>query len=325
MKKRRSQLNDFEAVLKYYGLFYDAESYKTVCPFHNDVNASLKIDLDDKFFYCFGCNVHGSTLDLVALFNPQMNKLEQMIELTRILKNYNTHYSGRRITALDSSFSETERKPISTEQSKIYYYNLPDTDWLNISEEDEETKEYIVDRGFRPEFLNCCGAKINCNKYYPIIFPMYDNNAFRGYVCRTTDKEIETQRKYLYNKGFTRRNTLCGNYKNARTVVLVEGFIDMLKATQLGVQNAVAILGWKITKEQINKFTKAGVRNIICSLDNDECGRKGFNYLKTLNFNVVRLKYPVGIKDFGDVDEELFNNKIKEQILVNGGKINERN
>ena len=41
---------------------------------------------------------------------------------------------------------------------------------------------------------------------------MIDNGKFKGWVCRTTDKDIEKKRKYLYNKGFRRAETLVGSY-----------------------------------------------------------------------------------------------------------------
>ena len=65
------------------------------------------------------------------------------------------------------------------------------------------------------------------------------------------------------------------------------------------------MLGWKITENQINKIKKQGINTIICALDNDEVGNKGYNYLKLVSkkegFKLFRVRYPKGIKDFGDL------------------------
>ena len=61
----------------------------------------------------------------------------------------------------------------------------------------------------------------------------------------------------------------------------------------------VAILGWKMTDNQIDKLKKAGITKVISALDNDECGRKGSAYLRNY-FEVTRWCYLKGIKDPGD-------------------------
>lgn len=177
-------------------------------------------------------------------------------------------------------------------------------------------------RGFTTSTLKKFGAKFTYNKNYPIVFPMYDNGIFRGYVMRTDDPTVEDQRKYMYNKEFRRRITLPGDYKNS-TVILVEGFLDMLKAKQYGIKYVAAVLGWKLTSEQFEKLKRCGVKTIICALDNDECGRKGYKYLKRIcsvnHISVKRIRYPKTMKDMGDLNEE--NSKlILKQIKQFGGK-----
>ena len=122
---------------------------------------------------------------------------------------------------------------------------------------------------------------------------------------RTFDPEVEANRKYMYNRGFKRERTVAGDFKGSSTVLIVEGYLDKLKANQLGIKNVVAILGWKLTQTQIRKLKKAGVKSLICGTDNDEAGKKGFRYMKRIapevGFVVKRLRYPKGIKDMGDV------------------------
>ena len=182
----------------------------------------------------------------------------------------------------------------------------------------------MMNRGFDLSTLNKCRAKITYNKSYPIIFPMLDNGKFKGWVCRTTDKEIEKKRKYLYNEGFKRARTLVGDYGHKDYVIVVEGYMDRLKFIQYGEENVVAILGWKMSAEQIEKLKKRNITKVISALDNDECGRKGTEYLKKF-FEVTRFTYLKSIKDPGDMDEKSFKKMFErtmKKFIENGGNKN---
>jgi DNA primase len=96
--------------------------------------------------------------------------------------------------------------------------------------------------------------------------------------------------------------------------------MDRLKFVQFGVDNVVAILGWKMSREQEKKLRDAKVEYIISALDNDTCGKKGTEYLKNIfPSKVIRFTYLKGIKDPGEMTKELFDkmytktmNKLKE-------------
>lgn len=293
-------------VLTYYGYLPDTSlmEQKIVCPFHKDVNPSMIINLETGTFFCFGCGLTGDAYKFVNLCNPKLNDIESMQKYYRILKS-------KKVEKLDFSNRSKKIKKPSKELYDIswdYYYGLSKVNWLkDETQEVSEARSYMLKRGFNSFTLNKCGAKITYNNSYPIIFPMLDNGEFKGWVCRTTDKEIEKRRKYLYNTGFSRRTTLVGEYSNCEYVFVVEGYMDCLKFIQYGVTNVVAILGWKMAKEQENKLNRSGAKYIISALDNDDCGKKGTEYLKTIFGNkVVRFQYLKGIKDIGETNKEQF-------------------
>lgn len=132
-----------------------------------------------------------------------------------------------------------------------------------------------------------------------------DNKEFKGYVCRTTSKSIEQKRKYLYNEGFSRATTLVGKYSEGCIPIIVEGYMDMLKLIQFGEENVIALFGWKATENQINKMKRAGIKKIICATDNDDCGVKGYHYLKNF-FDVKRFCFPKGVKDVGEMNVQTY-------------------
>lgn len=297
-------------VLYYYGLIPDTNSieYKIICPFHNDLNPSMIVNMETGSYFCFGCQLSGNAFTFVREMEKDLNDLQAGLKYFKILKS-------KRVEKVDLSGRVKKKKKSSKQahnEACDYYYGLSSVNWLRKTD-NEEIKacgKYMSKRGFTRKTLNMCHAKVTYNQSYPIIFPMLDNGKFRGWVCRTMSPEVEKKRKYLYNEGFTRRDTLVGTYGNKKYAIVVEGYMDRLKFVQclkeLGCkEDVVAILGWKMSNEQILKLKEAGVRCIISALDNDECGRKGTKYLET-KFEVVRFQYLKGVKDIGEMSLEVF-------------------
>ena len=148
----------------------------------------------------------------------------------------------------------------------------------------------------------------------PTLLSMFDNKLFKGWVCRTTLPDVEKRRKYLYNEGFSRATTLVGDYEGYDYVFVVEGYMDRLKFIQYGVKNVVAILGWKMSYEQEKKLKAFGINHIISALDNDECGKKGTSYLKSIFKKVTRFCYLKGVKDPGEMNNKNFDVMYKKTM-----------
>ena len=305
-------------VLIYYRLIQNADfsDSKIICPFHADKNPSLMINLQSGDWFCFGCQEGGNALDFVLKYEKTLNKnaddLQSCKKFFRILKSKEVSNIIIEQKAIKKKSSKT-RLLIA----KDYYYGLKQDDWTKVKEPDKkEALQYMLNRGFDAVTLNKAGMRFNYSLSYPLIFPMLDNGVFKGWVCRTNNKKVEEYRKYLYNEGFSRRNTLCGTYERGKPVVIVEGYMDRLKLIKYGIKNVVAILGWKITKEQIDKLRSEGVSYIICATDNDKCGKSGYEYIKQF-FPTVRWCFLKNIKDCGEMNQETFNKmyiKTKQRI-----------
>jgi DNA primase len=307
--------DELAKVLHYYNLLEDGSEFKIVCPFHDDINASMKVDLVTGTFFCFGCHVSGDALKFVMLVDKRHTELGACKRYYKILRSGKV--KGLKVV------KHARNRPSNKQAlviAKDFYFGLKTTDWVD---EVSAEKDYMLQRGFTDEALNLCRAKYTYGVSYPMVFPMFDLGVFKGWVCRTTNKRIEAKRKYLYNEGFSRRDTLVGNY-SAKVVVLVEGYMDWLKFRMFGVKHVAAILGWKATEQQITKLKKQGVEYIISALDNDRCGKDGTKYLKQF-FKVVRFRFPEGIKDPGEMNQATFDKanaktkrKYKRRVLKDG-------
>lgn len=308
--KRKYDGTDLAKVLIYFGFIAETEKsvFNIVCPFHNDINASLRINLQEGTYFCFGCEESGNAVDFVNKMYPELNELQSCLKLEKIIKS-----NEIRKVQITIKRKTKKRSRQALFEAQDYYYGLLKTNWKEV--EDETSKQivsYMNERGFTEKDLQL--AKCKENKYniaYPFIFPILDNGEFKGWVSRTMNKYVEKKRKYLYNDGFVKRETLCGNYEKGKVIFICEGYFDYLSLRTKGhIKNVVAILGWHISDGQVNKLKKIGVKKVVSALDSDEKGEQGTKYLKKF-FEVERFPFPEGVKDAGEMTEKQMQKSLK--------------
>lgn len=295
-------MNELAKVLYHYGFIKETNSQtqKIICPFHDDVKPSMQVFLDTNRFKCYGCQKYGDHIDFIKAVK-KCDDLEAYVHLNKIMNN----------KAYDKIQIRVNKRKDNKELLKdayLYYSTLPTTDWFNIDD-----NHYLINRGFSRETLTELDIRENFNHIYGVCAPLRDNGKFRGYVCRATVNEFNGEsvdRKYLYNTGFSRRNSLIGNYYRD-WVVVCEGYFDYVALVQAGFKNAVCIMGWKATPKQIAKLQKV-TDKIITALDNTPLGDEGSEYLDEY-FYTIRFPFPSGCKDPADMDRFEMN-KAKRQI-----------
>ena len=125
--------------------------------------------------------------------------------------------------------------------------------------------------------------------YQRIMFPINDPQgnviAFSGRLLNTADFPGDEMPKYLNSPEttlFNKRETLF-NFDKARkeirkenTVLLFEGFMDVIAAWQSGVKSGVASMGTSLTNEQIRRLERVAKEVVIC-YDGDNAGVQATN------------------------------------------------
>lgn len=317
----------FAKTMLHYGYINNVEEMKqkVVCMFHPDLRPSMLLDLNKGTYYCFGCNVSGNVLDFI-MHHDNLTELKAYQKLAKI--NSDPNYKDINFLEDNTRYQHREIDKEAIAEAKYLYDGLIQNDWTEIRPgEAENAIQYLLQRGFTRKFLTAMGCRYTYDDNYKLIFPILDNGDFRGWLRRTTLKEVEQYRKYLYNKGFSRANMLCGTYDNKHIVYICEGYMDMMSLKQYGVYCAVAIFGWKITREQVKKLKDAGINHVISVLDNDKCGRDGTKELAR-HFTVTRFMYLEGFKDPNDMSKDMFramNNKTLQYYKQREIKQNGRN
>ena len=288
---------DVIAILNYYGLISNVSSYDVniliICPFHEEVVPSCNVSLISGVYLCFGCGKKGNIVDLISQIE-RVNKLKAMIIATKITKKAIPNKLNQPVNFYNEEFIID--KIMLLERAKLFFDGLPTPSWDIIK------NHYLLDRGFTSNILKEFDVRINQSSTYPVIIPLYEEEIFKGYILRRTDKD---EPKYLFSRGFDKHNTLVGSLY-ATSILIVEGILDLMKAKQHGFKNVCCLLGWSASSYQLNKINKVSSR-IISALDNDEGGNRGHVVLKD-NFKnkVVRFSYPQNKKDICELSRQEF-------------------
>ncbi len=140
---------------------------------------------------------------------------------------------------------------------------------------------YFSDRGFAEELLDFyeVGGTVDSKGIHRETIPVRNEDGNLLTVSmRRTDSNADP--KYILLKNVPKGNTLYNlhvakHYAGEnRTIILVEGFVDVWALCGLGVYNVVAIMGTDIVPNQARLIWKY-VENVVVMLDPDTAGREG--------------------------------------------------
>lgn len=146
-----------------------------------------------------------------------------------------------------------------------------------------------------------------------ITIPIFDENGNPvGFGARTTNNIVKP--KYLNtkaNKLFNKSNLLF-NFHQAKSyarndeIIIVEGYMDVISAKEMKMDNVVGTMGTALTKEHINMLKKLKCDITLC-LDNDEPGKDAMARIipelqkAKLKVDVIDISKLGNYKDFGDL------------------------
>lgn len=294
-----------EIISSYIPLRKSGKCFKTLCPFHSEKTPSFFVNPIKGIFHCFGCGVGGNAVNFVMLYNkinfPEAIKLlaEKMnIEIPETnSEQKEKNKEKEEIFEINKYAKEVYKKWLNDPiiGKKAYEY-LKDR---NLKKEIIEKFElgYASDisiskkaqaNGISINILNKSGLIVfrdeKQNFFYDrfrnrIIFPLHD---LFGKICgfggRILDKSLP---KYLNSPEticYSKSHHLYGLYFAKEEInkqgflIIVEGYMDLLRLYQVGILNVVASLGTSLTEGHIRlirKFTD----KVILIYDGDEAGK----------------------------------------------------
>lgn len=295
----RSKVDIVDIISSYLPLTQKGKNFFGVCPFHDDTNPSMSVSREKQIYRCFSCGASGNVFNFImdyehVSFKEALlilgNKTGIEIKGIHIDKKISKNNKLYEIYNLAHKYYQNNMSSSYAKSAKEYLNNRSINDemikeykiGLSLDKSDNLTK-LLTSKGYDLNTLNDIGISNTNRDVYMnrIIFPLYDlNGRVVGFSGRRYDGVKEN--KYVNTKGteiFQKGETLY-NYHLAREfvrsknqVIVMEGFMAVIRSREAGIKNAVGLMGTAMTKEQANLIKRLSDRVVLC-LDGDEPGRK---------------------------------------------------
>ena len=294
----RNKTDIVDVVSRYVNLTKKGKNYIGVCPFHDDHSPSMSVSPEKQIFTCFSCGATGNVFTFVSdfekiSFSDAVRLLGEKAgisignntyignskrdEYFDIYDNANKFYQNSLFTNLGKNAIQylknrnIDRDTIKKFGIGLSVQKLSLTDYL-------KNKNYSIDKLIDVGLTNDNGYDIFINR---IMFPIYDlaGNpvAFSGRIYNTKDtsKYINTKETDKFKKGKILYNYHIAkeHLKKNDSVIIMEGQMDVIRASTIGVNNCIATMGTALTRDH-KSIIKNMTNNVILCFDGDSAGEK---------------------------------------------------
>jgi DNA primase len=287
-------------------------NYIACCPFHGEKTPSFTVSPTKQFYHCFGCGAHGTAVsfmmeyvgvDFIEAINDlasrvgikvpapekkeydgtsgfrvggenkessSQNMFEAMSTITKFYKD--------QLKCSERGISYLKKRGLTGETAARFGIGYSPAGWQNLAEifpdyespilvkigmvkENEEKKRY--DR-FRDRIM------------FPILNLKGKVVGFGGRVITKDEpKYLNSPETPLFEKGQELYNLFAARraIRDAKKVLVVEGYMDVVVLSQYGIEYAVATLGTSTTPRHVQKLLRQ-TDDIVFCFDGDDAGRK---------------------------------------------------
>ena len=292
-----------DVVQRYVPLKKAGANYSACCPFHSEKSPSFTVSPTKQFYHCFGCGAHGSAIGFIMAHqglgfvdaveelagnlgltvpnegrsqNPQY--AEKKTSMTELMAQAQRYYKeqlkkspraidylkGRGLTGEIAARFGLGYAPDEWQGLESVYpdYKSPDLATVGLVIDNEQGRRY--DR-FRDRIM------------FPILDARSNVIGFGGRIIKPEDtpKYMNSPETPLFDKGRELYGLTQARQaiRDTNTVIVVEGYMDVVALAQHGVGNAVATLGTATTGDHVHKLMRQAEKIVFC-FDGDKAGRK---------------------------------------------------
>ena len=280
------------------------------CPFHNEKTPSFSVNPARNIFKCFGCGKAGDSAKflmehehftypealryLAKKYNIKIEEkqqtAEEIMQQSIREKMFNINEFADKYF-VDTLWNTEEGKTIGLEYFRERGYFDPIIEKFHLGYNPDSAHwdaftEHAKKNGYSEELLEQIGLSIKGSKglydryHGRVMFPIHSLTGrvigFGGRIL-TNDKKSPKYQNSPESEIYDKKQTLYGIYfaKNAIArqdeCILVEGYFDVLRMHQIGIENVVASSGTSLTMEQI-RLVKRYTKNITMLYDGDAAG-----------------------------------------------------
>jgi DNA primase len=280
--------------------------YKACCPFHGEKTPSFWVSSEKQFYHCFGCGAHGTVVGFLMQYEKlgfldAIADLAQRagLELPREAQGPRESGGGDlyQVMASAARFFEQNLKDSARAQGYVakrgidaptvakFALGYATDSWnavLNRFGPSDEERQRLLLGGLIIERDARAGQSAGHYDRFRdrLMFPIRDSRgrvlAFGGRILDQGEpKYLNSPETPLFHKG----RELYGLYeaKQARgdfkRLMIVEGYMDVVRLHQAGITYAVATLGTATTQEHLNKVFRQTSELVFC-FDGDRAGRQ---------------------------------------------------
>ncbi len=333
----RSRNDIVDVISSYVRLQKKGGTYFGLCPFHNEKSPSFSVTPAKQMYYCFGCGQGGNVFTFMMKY--------ENYSFTEAVQNL-AEKAGVNLPVGEYTAEEKRKADLKMQLLQInneaarYFYRLLK------SEKGARAYEYLKNRGLSDETITKFGLGYSSNykddlyrfikaKGYTddvlkesglftfsekgvydkfsnrVMFPIMDINnrviAFGGRVMGDGQpKYLNSPETMLFDKS---RNLYGLNVARAArkdSMLICEGYMDVIALHQAGFNNAVASLGTAYTSKHAN-LLKRYCENVYLTFDSDGAGVKAaLRALPILRDAGISAKV-INMKPYKDPDEFIKN------------------
>ena len=282
------------------------------CPFHDDSNPSMAVNQDKQFFYCFVCQESGNAIHFIRRYENL--EFVDAIETLASAAGMTVPYENNRLEK--SKPSGLLEKAVKFYQSNLNEKTAPKAvEYLKDRKITGATaKKFNI--GYAQDkwdgLLNHFGSDIpqkeldesglfskKDDRFYDrfrgrVIFPI--RNIKGDFIAMGGRIIDQGEPKYLNSPEtsfFNKSNELFGLYevkereKNIDSLIVVEGYMDVIGLYEHGIKNAVATLGTAVTPNHVSKIMRY-TNKIFFAFDGDLAGGKAAWKAVENTFPIIR-------------------------------------
>ncbi|AXI67256.1 DNA primase [Streptococcus suis] len=328
----KQALNIVDVIGETVALTKAGRNYVGLCPFHGEKTPSFNVIEDKQFYHCFGCGKSGdvfkfveevrgvSFADAAAILaekagfqvdiTPSYHQEEKRVSPHQVL--YDIHRDAAKFyhaLLMTTKMGEEARaylhqRGLTDDVIKTFQLGLAPAEqnilYQKLSGQYDE--ESLLNSGlFNPSENNIIYDAFQAR----IIFPLADEYgrivAFSGRIWTEEDRNNKQLAKYknsrstaIFNKSYElyHLDKAKAVIKKQREAYLMEGFLDVIAAHRVGIDNAVASMGTALTREHVAHLAKF-CKKIVLTYDGDKAGQaatmKALDELQDFQVEIVSL------------------------------------
>ena len=283
--------------------------YRACCPFHSEKTPSFWVSPEKQFYHCFGCGAHGTALGFLIEhdrlpFPEAVAELAQGLGLTvpheggaapppkrndslfDVMEKV-TRFFAENLAANARARDYLARRGLTPETVQRFAIGYAPDSWNEVLRRfgaTDEARRQLSECGLIIERDGDAPLPRSGERHYDrfrdrIMFPIRDARgrviAFGGRVLdKGEPKYLNSPETVLFHKG----RELYGMYETRQSraplsrLLVVEGYMDVVRLHQAGIQYAVATLGTATTAEHLKRVFQL-VSEVVFSFDGDRAGR----------------------------------------------------